>query len=128
VSGEVTVSLRIPNGPAGRTSTTITIVPGLRHLVQLAVFVDGHPRIIDVEVGVQGAVCPEPDAHLLQCAETRYDRYGDCDGTVRRYVAATAGVVAATPGIVGVESGDEVLLCSSHAQMHGRHIRKPNQR
>lgn len=112
--GEITVELSAPGFASGRV--VLIIPPGTRHLVQLAaVDGDGNPKLVEVSVSVRGAVCPDPAAHEFDCDETDYSVRGDCDGTVREYIARAP--------VAGRAVAERVRLCASHAQMHGRNIR-----
>lgn len=110
-AGEVTVSLT-----SGSLPMHVLVQPGMTHRVRLVGLVDGQQRMLDVDVSVIGQPCPDPSEHARLCAEGDHDRYGDCDGTVRLYVARQP--------VGGVNAGAEILFCSAHAQIHGRHIRK----
>lgn len=111
MTGEVQVTLT-----TGSLPVRLLVQPGMIHGVKLLALVDGEQRMVDVQVSVVGQPCPDPSDHARPCAETHHDRYGDCDGPVRQYLArqsiATAGV------------GERVEFCSHHAQIHGRYIRK----
>lgn len=62
--------------------------------------------------------CPNPAAHEPPCANEPHTDLGDCHGRVREYaVVGTA--------VAGYSSGERVTLCASHAQLHGRNIRRP---
>lgn len=112
-AGDVTVSLAV-----GSHTVQQLVQPGMTHRVRLLGYIDGVQRLVDVDVSVFGMPCPDPGAHLLDCAETRHDEHGDCDGPVRLYV------IAATGSIEGKAAGDTVPMCAAHAQINGRHIRK----
>lgn len=101
---------------AGDGRQPVLITPGLRQSVDLLVLVDGKPRLLRILVDVVGAVCPDPAAHARECDETNYELRGDCDGEVREYLVHSA--------VAGKAAGETVLLCASHAQQHGRLIRK----
>lgn len=60
----------------------------------------------------------------LECAETDYDRRGDCDGEVRVYVVVVGGVVPDGHWGQVANEGSTVTLCASHAQFHGSSIRR----
>lgn len=58
------------------------------------------------------AACPAPGMHGPQCAESRHNERGDCDGQVRVYVAQTY-VEGATPG-------EPLTMCTSHGRQAAR--------
>lgn len=94
----------------------VLVQPGVTTRVTVLAQIDGLPRRVEVDVEVFGTVCPDPSAHAAECAETNPSDNGDCSGTVRAYVAAG--------DVGGVAPGELVQFCASHAQVHGRHIRR----
>ena len=65
------------------------------------------------------APCPNPADHEADCQEDDPGRNGDCDGHVRAYVVTSRYYT-----VGGSTTGESVNLCASHAQIHGRKIRK----
>lgn len=112
--GEVVVGFEVPEFGTGRT--VFALRPGLRMSCEVVLLIDGVPRRVSVMLDVVGSVCPDPSEHAKACDETDHDSHGDCDGDVRLYIARAP--------VAGKRPGDDVLLCASHAQQHGRHIRK----
>jgi hypothetical protein len=109
--GEVTVGATI-----GGELHRFLVRPGVQQRVQVLALLHGVPVMVDVDLLVYGTVCPDPAEHTLECAETDHSTRGDCDGRVRPYVAA--GYVG------GVAPGESVNYCASHAQQHGKNLRR----
>jgi hypothetical protein len=112
--GEVVVGFELP--AYGVPPTRFVLRPGLRTGCDVVLMIDGMPHRATAIIEVVGSVCPDPSDHLRECDENDHDTYGDCDGDVREYVVWSP--------VADKRAGDVVLLCASHAQQHGRHIRR----
>lgn len=108
---EINVGVRI-----GANTHRVLVRPGETCRATVLALVDGLPRRIEVDLDVQGIVCPDPAAHHLECADDNPDQHGDCDGPVREYTTVEP--------VLGVPAGGSVLICGAHAQRYGRYIRR----
>lgn len=108
---EINVGVRI-----GAQPHRVLLRPGETQRVIVLAMIDGLPRRVEVDLDVQGMVCPDPTAHGLPCAVEDTERRGDHDGAVREYLAHEA--------VLGVAPGGRVLICGAHAQQLGRYIRR----
>lgn len=109
---EINVGVRI-----GGETHRVLVRPGETCRVSVLALVDSLPRYVEVDLDVQGLVCPDPTVHDLSCAVQDTETRGDHDGLVREYLVRE--------GVLGVPPGRRVLICATHAQQLGRYIRRP---